>query len=347
MEAENKQELMKLATLHYNAGNYDKALETYQKALTIDPIDLRAKHGLARSLASLRRCKEALEEFDWVLRHDGLPNTWYSELYKQRGDVYFEMQIYVNLHDKAMLYDDVLQNFLKALDDYDRALVLNPKNEEAARMRAQVNTYYLQQREKLGKNDKIFGYTPYYKKEASLQSRTNESNQHINNKSAFSKTKEQWLQEGINHYLAEDYTNSLLACEQAIQLDANYARAYYGKGLTLRRCSKDQEALLAFEHAIELDAAYSKAYYGKGNILYKQHRYEEALAVYNYAIHLNPIFAAACSGKGASLIALQRYEEALAAYDQVILLDPDFTITKASFLFEIDRYDEAAIAYDQ
>ncbi len=116
-------------------------------------------------------------------------------------------------------YDEVLQNFLHALDDYDRALTLNHKNEEAARMKAQATAYYLQQREKLGDDanlselafyDERFGYTAYKKqKETSLLERTN----HV---IAFSKTKEQWLQEGINHYLAEDYTNSLRACELAI-----------------------------------------------------------------------------------------------------------------------------------
>jgi Flp pilus assembly protein TadD len=97
----------------------------------------------------------------------------------------------------------------------------------------------------------MIGYIPYYEEleEASLQSRTNDSHEYLN-KDAFSKTKEQWLQEGINHYNTEDYTNSLRACERAIQLEANYARAYYGKGLTLRRVGNDQEALKAFAQAI-------------------------------------------------------------------------------------------------
>src|SRR6266853_586366 len=125
-----------------------------------------------------------------------------------------------------------------------------------------------------------------------MQSRTDDSSEDIQDKSAFSKTKEQWLQEGIKHYHAGHYTNSLLACEQAIQLDPSYARAYYGKGLTLRRVGSDQEALVAFDQAIQLDAAYMNAYFGIGNILYKMHRYEEALAVYNYTIRLNPTYAA-------------------------------------------------------
>ena len=141
---------MNLATSYYNAGNYEAALETYKKVLTIDPGNLNAGHGLARSLASLHKCREALKEFNWVLSYDGQSNDWYSELYKQRGDVYFELQISGSLRGKFWFYDEVLKNFLHALDDYDRALTLNRKNEEAARMQAQATAYYLQQREKLG-----------------------------------------------------------------------------------------------------------------------------------------------------------------------------------------------------
>jgi tetratricopeptide (TPR) repeat protein len=172
MDADNKQELMNLATTYYNTGNYEAALETYKKALTIDPSNLRARQGLARSLASLHKCREALKEFDWVLSYDGLSNDWYSELYKQRGDVYFELQISGSLRGTFWFYDEVLQNFLHALDDYDRALTLNRKNEEAERMKAQVTEYYLQQRENLGDDgdlselsfyDARFGYSAYKK----------------------------------------------------------------------------------------------------------------------------------------------------------------------------------------
>ena len=59
--------------------------------------------------------KDALEEFDSVLNYDGLSNDWYGELYKQRGDVYFELQISGSLRGKFWFYDKVLQNFLHAL----------------------------------------------------------------------------------------------------------------------------------------------------------------------------------------------------------------------------------------
>ena len=112
-----------------------------------------------------------MKEFNWVLSYDGLSNDRYSELYKQRGDVYFELQISGSLRGKFWFYDEVLQNFLHALDDYDRALTLNRKNEEAAKMKAQAKEYYLQQRENLGDDanlselyfDERFGYTAYKK----------------------------------------------------------------------------------------------------------------------------------------------------------------------------------------
>ncbi|HYT44653.1 MAG TPA: tetratricopeptide repeat protein, partial [Methylomirabilota bacterium] len=75
---------------------------------------------------------------------------------------------------------------------------------------------------------------------------------------------------------------------------------------------------------------------------------EKALAIYDQAISLNLNSAAAYVRKGDIFqIYLERNDDAVAAYDQAALLDPDFTINKASFLYEIARYEEAANAYSQ
>jgi tetratricopeptide (TPR) repeat protein len=55
------------------------------------------------------------------------------------------------------------------------------------------------------------------------------------------------------------------------------------------------------------------AYTGKGYTLHKLKRYQEALAAYELAIHLDPNLAVAYNNKGWALNALKRYQEALAA----------------------------------
>jgi tetratricopeptide (TPR) repeat protein len=78
------------------------------------------------------------------------------------------------------------------------------------------------------------------------------------------KTKEQWLNEGVDLYNLKRYDEALAAYEQAIRLDPNYALAYYNKGNALYDLKRYDEALAAYEQAIRLDPNFALAYYNKG-----------------------------------------------------------------------------------
>ena len=62
-----------------------------------------------------------------------------------------------------------------------------------------------------------------------------------------------------------------------------------------------QEALQAYERSIQLDANSAVAYSGKGDALYYLKRYQDALLAYERAIELHPNFAAAQNGKSWTL----------------------------------------------
>src|SRR5690348_5753018 len=62
-----------------------------------------------------------------------------------------------------------------------------------------------------------------------------------------SKTKEQWLEMGEGFRRVDLYEQALVAYEQAIFLDPNYAQAYVGKAEALMGLNRYEEALQAFE----------------------------------------------------------------------------------------------------
>jgi len=127
----------------------------------------------------------------------------------------------------------------------------------------------------------------------------------------FPKSKAQWLSEGYARYRAQQYQDALAAFNQALQLDAEHALAYYWKGLALFHLNHLERALAAFDEAIRCEPRYPMAYNERGNVLYRLERYGEAVAAYTMAIHLNPHYALAYRNKGVALDALRMPRKAL------------------------------------
>ncbi len=161
------------------------------------------------------------------------------------------------------------------------------------------------------------------------------------------KTKEQWLDEALSLYNAKSFEDSLLAYEQALELDPQDAYVYVAKGLALCDLQRYAEALAIFEQAIELDAGDAYAYLAKGRVLRIDGRYLEALESYEYAIQLDPNDVDGHLGKGLTLEQMQRHHDALRAYEEAIIYDP-LSITawqyKANTLEQLGLVEEARAA---
>jgi len=100
------------------------------------------------------------------------------------------------------------------------------------------------------------------------------------------KTKEEWLNEGNALHSLQRYQEALVAYEQAIHLDPNFANAYNGKGAALRALNRSQEALAAYEQAIRLDPNFANAYHNKGLALETLGKKKEAQQAYERARQL-------------------------------------------------------------
>lgn len=110
-----------------------------------------------------------------------------------------------------------------------------------------------------------------------------------NSPSKFRKTKEQWIEKAIVRYKARHYKDALRACNNAIQLDPNYARAYYGKGLILTRLEIYDEALASYEKARQLGLKFDmgELVHKIGELLYQAKDYGRAGIFFERAIAID------------------------------------------------------------
>ena len=85
-----------------------------------------------------------------------------------------------------------------------------------------------------------------------------------------------------------EYDKAIAAFSDAIHVDPNQARAYYGRGLALGATRKFDEAIADYSEAIRLDPTLAPAYQSRGKAHLEKRNADQALADCNTAIRLDP-----------------------------------------------------------
>ncbi len=148
------------------------------------------------------------------------------------------------------------------------------------------------------------------------------------------------------------HLEALALYERALNQNAEYVPALYGKGAALFLLERYEESLVAYEQAIQASSDHPDAryYYGKASVLRKLQRDEECLAAYDEAIRLNPRRVLVYKEKANLLQKLERYEEAIQVLDQLTRIDhenaAEHYLLQGKLLERLARYDQALEAYN-
>jgi CHAT domain-containing protein/tetratricopeptide (TPR) repeat protein len=157
--------------------------------------------------------------------------------------------------------------------------------------------------------------------------------------------------QSAERYYAGDFAGAIALCEQAIEIQPNYAAAWSCKGSALNNLGRYIEAISAYDKAIEIDPNYQNAWNGKGNVLCDNlGRYDEAIAAYDKAREIEPKDFHAWYNKGNALSDLGRNIEAIAAFDQALEIDPNDHLAwnnKGAPLKNLGRNIEEIAAYEK
>lgn len=146
------------------------------------------------------------------------------------------------------------------------------------------------------------------------------------------------------------FSEALVAYEQAIGLQADYAEAHNGRGIVLATLNRPAEAIAGFDRAIALRPDYAEAYNNRGLVLQELKRLDEALASFDKAVALQPTNAKMQSNRGGVLYEAQRFAEALISFDNVIALKEDYAeahYNRGVLLQAMRRLDAALISFDR
>ena len=196
------------------------------------------------------------------------------ELYKERGDLRAELGLYN-----------------EAIDDYKKAIKLNPNYDEAKQALEEIN-------KKL-------------------------TNNNIKNNNTQNKESEKYYEEGVNYHKEKKYKEAVESFDKAIELDNTKSKYYSARGRAKNGLRQYEEAKKDAERALELDKNNAESYFVFGNAKRNLGQYEEAIKDYDKAIELAPNDSYAYNNRGNAKRKLGQYEDALKDYKKALELDPN------------------------
>lgn len=134
---------------------------------------------------------------------------------------------------------------------------------------------------------------------------------------------EEWIHRGNDLIDKEQFDEGIEAYNQALELDPNYALAYYNLGVAYNGKEDYQTAYEKLTQAIKIDPDDAMNYILRGIIARNLKRYADAIKDQNRAILLSPSNADAYYWRGEAKLDFELYDDALRDLDIALELNPD------------------------
>ena len=249
----------------------------------------------------------------------------------------------------------------KAIEDYNKAIELNPKYAEAYYNRG-IAYYELNQHEEAiedftkaielnpkyadSYNNRGVAYSKLNQHEKAIEDYNKAIELNPNDAAAYSNRGTVYRELNQHERAIEDYN-------KAIELNPKYAEVYNNRGVAYYELKQYEKAIKDYSKAIELNPKYAEAYSNRGNVYRELNQHEKAIKDCNKAIELNPNLAAAYYNRGLAYHKLKQYEEAIEDYNKAIELDPEDPedpeayYTRGLTYYELNQHEEAIKDYSK
>ncbi|AYB34232.1 tetratricopeptide repeat protein [Chryseolinea soli] len=129
-------------------------------------------------------------------------------------------------------------------------------------------------------------------------------------------------QKGRELYEKHEFMESLLNLNKALDIDPNYAPAYFIRGNIKDNFDDRHGAMKDYNTAIEKNPKFADAFFARGNVKMKLQDYYGAIADFTSAITINENYIEAYFNRGKAKQFLQAYEDAINDCSKIIQINP-------------------------
>jgi tetratricopeptide (TPR) repeat protein len=139
---------------------------------------------------------------------------------------------------------------------------------------------------------------------------------------AWGQTAKDYTNKGRELYEKGEYVESLLNLNKAIELDPNYASAYYLRGNIKDKFDDRHGSMKDYNLAVEKNPKFAEAFFARGNVKMKLQDYYGAIDDYTAAISINENYIEAYYNRGKAKQFLQAYQDAIGDCTKIIQINP-------------------------
>jgi tetratricopeptide (TPR) repeat protein len=159
---------------------------------------------------------------------------------------------------------------------------------------------------------------------------------------------EAWYQAGFCYGVLGRHSDALKASRQAAKLRPDWAETYVNIGASSYALGQYKDAAEAYKQALKLDDDKPDTQYALGLTYNKLNRTDEEILAYKRAIALKPDHANAIEKLGVAYFKQRRFPEASAAFEQLKTYRPDEKTYNylGESLFELGKFDDAIDAFN-
>ncbi|MEO6588164.1 MAG: tetratricopeptide repeat protein [Pyrinomonadaceae bacterium] len=179
-----------------------------------------------------------------------------------------------------------------------------------------------------------------------LQSFSNLNSETQKNKRAAA---ERLYSQGLGVLSRDEYARAAAFFEKAVEVDPNYAEAWYQAGFSYGMLGKHEESLKSSKQAARLRPEWTETYVNIGASNFALGRYDDAVNAYRQAAKLDSGNSDTQYALGLSFNKLGRSDEEILAYKRAVALKPDFTPAYEKLglaYYKQKRYDEAIPVFE-
>lgn len=144
----------------------------------------------------------------------------------------------------------------------------------------------------------------------------------------------------------QQYQSAVEKLNEAIELDAESAEAYFQRAGILADAGRDADALADYDKALTLQPEETRFLNMKGLFLLTRQKYDDAEATFTEAIRIDPAFAKAYNNRGLVELARNNFEVAARDFQKGIDIDPKYVDAYNNFGFACYQsgHDEQALS---